>query len=69
MNYTSFEQINKDLAILKLKRKIAVEEIRGLKNITSNNLNISNWINPSMVKLISKYGVSILLKKIVKKAL
>ncbi|WP_010178253.1 hypothetical protein [Aquimarina agarilytica] len=67
MNYTSFQQIEKDLTILQLKRKIAVEEIKALKNITSSQLSVSSFITSPLLQLAGKYGLSVLINKILKK--
>ena len=66
MSYTSFEQIDRDLVVLQLRRKIAVEELKGLKNATADSLDVSNYINPSMLKLAGKLGLSLALKKMFK---
>ncbi|WP_405565004.1 hypothetical protein [Polaribacter sp. Asnod6-C07] len=63
--YTSFIEIEKDLKKLELEREIANEELKIVKHNFEDILEPMNWIN-SAFKMISKYGVLLMIKKILK---
>ncbi|APZ46353.1 hypothetical protein BW723_08605 [Polaribacter reichenbachii] len=63
--YTSFIEIEKDLKKLELEREIAKEELKIVKHNFEGILEPMNWIN-SLFKMLSKYGVLLMIKKILK---
>ncbi len=63
--YNDMESVARDLKILKLERDIAWEEIKALKADYKEDLKPYNWIQTG-IKLASKYGMMVLLKKIIK---
>ncbi len=65
--YSSFEQIENDLKRLKLERDIAWEELKLVKNEYKEDLKPLNWVS-SVIKLTSKYGLVVLLKKMFTKS-
>jgi len=64
-NYTSFEEIEHDLKLLSLERKIAVEELKGLKHKIQEDLQPIHWIQ-SGFKIAGKLSTLMLLKKLFK---
>ncbi|MEO8774395.1 MAG: hypothetical protein ABI371_08740 [Gelidibacter sp.] len=64
--YKSFDEIDYDLNRLKLERQIAWEEIKGVKNDFQEEMKPLNWVNTGM-KVAGKYGVIVLLKKLIKR--
>ena len=62
-NYNSLAEINNDLKVLELRRKIALEELRYLKNNTVENFNPYEWIKIYLLKKVTKFGLEFLLKK------
>jgi len=65
-NISSFEDIENNLRILNLRRKIALEEVKIAKSSLAQNLNPVEWINPDLIKSTSKLGLLYLLKKYLK---
>lgn len=65
--YNSFDQIETDLKRLKLERDIAWEELKLLKNEYKEDLKPLNWVS-SIIKLTSKYGLIVLIKKMFTKS-
>jgi hypothetical protein len=63
--YKDNDSIEKELKILNLERQIAWEEVKALKEVYKEEFRPYNWIQ-SGLKLASKYGVMVLLKKIIK---
>ncbi len=63
--YTSFLEIEKDLRKLELEKDIAKEELKIVKHNFESILEPINWIN-SILKTISKFGVMLLIKKMLK---
>ncbi|MDH7912894.1 DUF6327 family protein [Winogradskyella sp. SYSU M77433] len=61
-NYTSFEQIEKDLKRYKLERDIAWEELKLMKNEYKEDLKPMNWVSTA-IKITSKYSFIALLRK------
>lgn len=64
-NYQNIESIERDLKILDLERKIALEEIKGLKHDYLKDLKPLNWMQ-SGLKLIGKLSSILIIKKILK---
>lgn len=63
--YNDIESVERDLKILNLERQIAWEEIKAVKEEYKENLRPFSWIQ-SGIKLASKFGAMVLLKKIIK---
>lgn len=63
--YTSLEAINHDLRILNLQRKIQLEELKLNRHQFKEDLSPANWIG-TLLKGVKKYGILLLLKKIIK---
>lgn len=63
--YNNFEEIEYDLQRLDLERKIALEELKGLKQEVKEDLSPYNWLSTS-ISLVKKYGILYLIKKILK---
>lgn len=64
-NYQNIESIERDLKILDLERKIALEEIKGLKHDYLKDFKPLNWMQ-SGLKLTRKLASMLILKKILK---
>ena len=64
VEYKDFDQIERDLKVLRLKREIAVEEMKNLKTVAGENLSPSEWVHPLVYNLAKKFGFLYLLKKI-----
>lgn len=63
--YENFDQIEFDLQKLNLERKIALEELKGLKQEVKEDLAPYNWLSTS-VSLVKKYGFLYLIKRFIK---
>ena len=63
-DYKDFSQIERDLKVLKLKREIAVEEMKNIKDVAGENLSPSEWVHPLVYNIAKKFGFLYLLKKI-----
>lgn len=63
--YKDLESIDKDLKVLNLERQIAWEEIKAVKEEYKEDFRPYNWIQTA-VKMASKFGTMVLLKKIIK---
>ncbi|MHB0755212.1 DUF6327 family protein [Polaribacter sp. M15] len=63
--YTSFAEIEKDLRKLELEKEIAKEELKIVKHNFEEFLKPVNWLT-SAFRTISKYGILMLIKKILK---
>ena len=63
--YSNLKQINNDLKLLDLERKIAYEELVGVKNDFEELTKPLSWVS-SFVKFGSKYGLLLLVKKMFK---
>ena len=64
-NYTSFEEIELELKLLSLERKIAIEELKGLKLKVQEDLSPLNWLQTG-IKMAKKFGTLLLVKKLLK---
>ena len=64
-NYNSLEEISNELQLLSLKREIHLEELKLTKHQLKEDLSPANWINTG-IKAIKKYGILMLLRKIIK---
>jgi len=64
--YKNFESIERDLKILNLERKIALEEIKHLKHEYQDSLKLPNWLQSGMA-ILGKMSTLLLLKKAIKK--
>ncbi|MFD2530300.1 MULTISPECIES: DUF6327 family protein [Polaribacter] len=64
-NYTSFEEIDRDLKQLALERDIALEELKVVKNDFEESLKPLNILSSSL-KFLSKYSALVFIKKIFK---
>lgn len=60
--YNSFEEINRELKQLKLRRAIATEEMKGIKYELQNSLQPLNLIGTAL-RVIKKYGIIYFIKK------
>lgn len=63
--YQSFNEIEKDLKQLYLEKEIAFEELKIVKHDLEDYMKPINWLN-NLLKVISKYGVLFMLKKMFK---
>jgi len=63
--YQSFEEIEIEIKKLSLEKKIALEELKIVKNDFEDVLRPVNWMN-SVFKIVSKYGFLMFIKKIFK---
>ena len=63
--YRNFDEIEYDLQRLDLERKIALEELKGLKQEVKEDLSPYNWLSTS-ISIVKKYGILYLIKKILK---
>ncbi|WP_159947089.1 DUF6327 family protein [Polaribacter septentrionalilitoris] len=63
--YESFNEIEADLKKLYLEKEIAYEELKIVKHDFEDHLKPLNWLN-SILKMISKYGVLLMIKKMFK---
>ena len=63
--YESFNEIERDLKKIGLERDIAFEELKIVKHDFEGYLEPLTWIN-SLFKKASKYGILLLIKKIMK---
>ena len=63
--YRNFDEIEYDLQKLDLERKIALEELKGLKQEVKEDLSPYNWLSTS-ISIVKKYGILYLIKKILK---
>jgi len=64
-NYNTLEDINTELLFLNLKREIHLEELKLTRHQLKEDLSPANWIN-TMLSGIKKYGVLMLLRKLIK---
>jgi hypothetical protein len=64
-NYTSFEEIDYDLKLLNLERKISIEELKGLKYNLREDLSPYSWLRTGL-RLFGNFGKIMLLKKLFK---
>lgn len=62
-NYNNLDEINRDLKVLALKRNIALEELKYVRNNTIENFNPYEWIKIYLLKKVTKFGLDFLLKK------
>jgi len=63
--YNNYKEVNEDLKLLDLQRKIACEELVGVKNDFAEITKPLAWFQ-SFAKFASKYGLLLLVKKIFK---
>ncbi|MDO6760370.1 hypothetical protein Q4566_09195 [Tamlana sp. 2_MG-2023] len=63
--YKNMKDVERELKILNLERQIAWEEIKGLKDDYAEDLKPAHWIQTGL-NFAGKYGVFMLLKKIIK---
>lgn len=64
--YNSYAEVEKDLKLLDLQRKIAYQELISVKNDFEEMTKPVAWLQ-SVFKISSKYGVLLLLKRLFKK--
>lgn len=64
--YNNFESIERDLKILNLERKIAIEQIKHLKHEYQDCLKPPNWLQTGM-DILGKISTLLMLKKAFKK--
>lgn len=62
--YENFDDIAKDLKILKLRRNISIEELKLIKEQFKDDLTLSNWVQIAL-KTIGKVGLFRAVKKII----
>ena len=63
--YQNFEQIEYDLKVLNLERKIALEELKSVKQDFEETLKPMNILGGAL-KFLGKYGALLLVKKFFK---
>ena len=63
--YESFDEINRDLRKLSLEKQIALEELKVVKSSFGEMIKPTSIIS-SVLKIVSKYGFLMLIKKIFK---
>ena len=64
-NYNSLEEINTELHLLSIQREIHLEELKLTKHQLKEDLSPANWISTALTG-IKKYGVLMLLRKMIK---
>jgi len=64
-SYNSIEDINLDLKRLNLQRKIAWEEMKGLRHEVKEDLSPYNWVN-TLISALKKYGLLYVIRKILR---
>lgn len=64
-HYKTEQQIKQDLRRLQLEKEIAWEELKTLKGDFKESLQPYQWMQTGL-KLFSKFGVMMLVKKIIK---
>lgn len=64
-HYKTEQQIKQDLRRLQLEKEIAWEELKTLKGDFKESLQPYQWMQTGL-KLLSKFGVMMLVKKIIK---
>ncbi|MCX7547232.1 DUF6327 family protein [Xanthomarina sp. F1114] len=65
-SYTNFDQIENDLKLLDLQRKVAWEELKVVKTEFKEEINPLNWIE-NFLSRTGKYGVFVFLRKLLLK--
>ncbi len=63
--YKNFEEVEFELKKLDLERKIALEELKGLKENVREDLSPVSWVN-TILSAVKKYGILYLIKKILR---
>ncbi len=63
--YKTEEDVKLALKRLSLEKQIAWEELKGIKGDFKNSIQPPNWLQTGY-KMFSKFGMMLLLKKIVK---
>jgi hypothetical protein len=63
--YKNFEEVEFELKRLDLERKIALEELKGLKENVREDLSPISWVNTAL-SAIKKYGILYLIRKILR---
>ncbi|MEO8934188.1 MAG: hypothetical protein ABI295_07755 [Xanthomarina sp.] len=65
-SYTNFDQIENDLKLLDLQRKVAWEELKMMKTEFKEDFKPFNWVE-SLIKGAGKYGVFMIFRKFLSK--
>ncbi|KAB1066583.1 hypothetical protein F6U93_14290 [Tamlana haliotis] len=65
--YKDTDSLERDLKILDLERKIALEEFKTLKQDYTESLNPVNWIPTNLRWLVTNYSTKYILRKIFKR--
>ncbi|UII76677.1 hypothetical protein LV716_02505 [Flagellimonas sp. HMM57] len=63
--YRTLKEINNDLKVYNLERQIALERLKTVKYEIKSSLQPLNWVR-YVSKVISKYGLMLFVKKILK---
>ncbi|AUS05330.1 hypothetical protein [Pseudotamlana carrageenivorans] len=63
-SYKNTKSIERDLKILDLERKIALEELKMLKYEYTESLNPVNWIPEKLRWLATRYSTNLIINKI-----
>jgi len=63
--YKNFEEVEFELKRLDLERKIALEELKGLKENVREDLSPISWVN-TILSAVKKYGILYLIRKILR---
>lgn len=63
--YKNFEEVEFELKRLDLERKIALEELKGLKENVCEDLSPISWVN-TVLSAVKKYGILYLIRKVLR---
>ena len=61
--YSSFEEIDRDLKLYQLQREVAMEEAKNIRYQLQHDLSPANWFSTAL-SAIKKYGILYLIKRI-----
>ena len=61
-DYKTLADINRDLKVLQLKRKIAIEELKYVKKSTVENFQPYHWLQTYLIKKTTQFGIDFLFK-------
>ncbi|GGF74514.1 hypothetical protein [Wenyingzhuangia marina] len=61
-DYKNLAEIKRDLKVLQLKRKIAIEELKYVKKSTVENFQPYHWLQAYLIKKATKLGIEFLFR-------
>ncbi|MHA7056962.1 DUF6327 family protein [Aquimarina sp. M1] len=61
--YNSFDEIDNDLQMLSLRRKIALEELKLVKSDFKEDLQPYQWVS-TFLSALKKYGILYLIRRL-----